>query len=181
MFVSELFTGSISDRALFEHSGILELLDLVPCGKSIMIDCVMADCGFEVQDLLVKSGLLSNAPPLKGSKCSFSEEEVKKTQKIAHLHSHAEWAIGQVKNRFCVLQDTIRMSWAGSINQIWSVYAVSWQIYSALYWLILILVDNLRYVCQDFFQQCPAIRLCFFLMLTSIKSYERLRLCKKLT
>ena len=36
--VSELFSGSICDRALFEQSGIMDLLRDVPRGKSIMAD-----------------------------------------------------------------------------------------------------------------------------------------------
>ena len=47
VFITEFFTG-ISDRKLFIESGILELLKTVPAGKSIM-----ADKGFEIQDLLL--------------------------------------------------------------------------------------------------------------------------------
>ena len=90
IFLSELFGGSISDRALFEKSGV-RLLDSVPPGKS-----VMADRGFEVQDLLVKPGLILNAPPFKGSRTALTEDEVKKTQKIAQVRIHAERAIREV-------------------------------------------------------------------------------------
>ena len=47
--VSELFTGSISDRQLTIQSGIVEILKDVPPGKSIM-----ADKDFDIQDLLLK-------------------------------------------------------------------------------------------------------------------------------
>ena len=65
VFISELFTGSISDRKLIIESGILELLKTVPASKSIM-----ADKGFEIQDLLVPLifNLLLNIPPFKASK-----------------------------------------------------------------------------------------------------------------
>ena len=53
IFISELFTGSISDRQLTIQSGLLEMLKTVPRGRS-----VMADKGFDIQDLLVKHGLL---------------------------------------------------------------------------------------------------------------------------
>ena len=43
MFISELFTGSISDDQLFEQSGIMKLYNSVPPGKSLM-----ADHGFEI-------------------------------------------------------------------------------------------------------------------------------------
>ena len=93
IFLSELFGGSISDRALFEKSGVLRLLDSVPPGKS-----VMADRGFEVRDLLVKPGLILNAPPFKGSRTALTEDEVKKTQKTARVRIHVERVIGQVKS-----------------------------------------------------------------------------------
>ena len=114
IFLSELFGGSISDRALFEQSGIRRLLDSVPPGKS-----VMADRGFEVQDLLVKPGLLLNAPPFKGTRPALTEDEVKTTQKIARVRIHVERAIGPVKSRFHIFDSIIPLSLAGSVNQMW--------------------------------------------------------------
>ena len=59
-FISDLFTGSISDRELFEQSGLLKLLQSVPHGKSLM-----ADRGFDVEDLLAPLGLKLNVPAKK--------------------------------------------------------------------------------------------------------------------
>ena len=59
-FVSELWSGSISNRELVIKSGILPLLDHVPPGRR-----VMADRGFDIQDLLVKPSLLLNMPSFK--------------------------------------------------------------------------------------------------------------------
>ena len=53
IFVSELFTGSITDRQLTTQNRLLEMLKTVPCGRS-----VMAENGYDIQDLLVKHGLL---------------------------------------------------------------------------------------------------------------------------
>ena len=53
IFVSTLFTGSISDRQLTIQSGFLEMLKSVPHERSMM-----ANKGFDIQDLLVKHGLL---------------------------------------------------------------------------------------------------------------------------
>ena len=77
----------------------------------------MADRGFEVQDLLVESNLLLNAPTFKGNKQSLSKTDVKKTHKIAHLRIHVERAIGQVKSWFRIFQEVIPMVLAGSANQ----------------------------------------------------------------
>ena len=81
--VSELFAGSISDRQLFQESGILYLLGDVPEGK-----CLMADRGFEIQDLQVKFNILWNIPPFLGSQSHLSEKDVKTMQKIARLPIH---------------------------------------------------------------------------------------------
>ena len=115
IFISELFTGSISDRKLTIQSGLLEMLKTVPRGRS-----VMADNGFDIQDLLVKHGLLLNIPLFKGS-AALQFSDVQKTQTIARVRIHMERVIGQVKRRYRILQSVIPLSTAGSINQIWSV------------------------------------------------------------
>ena len=83
-FVSQLFTGSISDREVTERSGILNLLHYVPYGKSIM-----ADRGFDVQDLLAKFDILLNIPAFRNSPAAHLEERaVVATQKIARVRIH---------------------------------------------------------------------------------------------
>ena len=62
IFISVLFTGSISDCELFIKSGIESLLRKVPARKSLMVDR-----GFEIQDLILKYDLLLNIPPLRGN------------------------------------------------------------------------------------------------------------------
>ena len=74
--ISQLFTGSISDRQLVIDSGILPLLDLVPARKR-----VMADHGFDSQDLLVKPNLILNILPFKESRSHLTQAEVAETQK----------------------------------------------------------------------------------------------------
>ena len=115
IFVSQLYTGSISDRELTKQSGFLELLRNVPRGKSIM-----ADKGFDIQDLLVSHGLLLNIPPFKGS-TPLGITDVHKTQTIARIRIHVERVIGQVKCRYNILQGIIPLVTAGSLNQIWTV------------------------------------------------------------
>ena len=78
--VSELFTGSISDRQLTIQSGIVEILKDVPPGKSIM-----ADKDFDIQDLLLKYGLLLN---IKGVTV-LHLSDVKKTQTIYSKSMHS--------------------------------------------------------------------------------------------
>ena len=115
IFVSELFTGSISDRQLTIQSEIVEILKDVPPGKSLM-----ADKGFDIQDLLMKYDLLLNIPPFKGV-TALHLSDVKKTQTIAIVRIHIEHVIGQVKKCYHILCGVIPLSTTGSINQIWSV------------------------------------------------------------
>jgi len=118
IFVSQLYTGSISDRELTKQSGFLELLKNVPRGKS-----VMADKGFDIQDLLVSDGLLLNIPPFKGS-APLGITDVQKTQTIARVRIHVERVIGQVKSRYRILQGVIPLVTAGTINQIWTICCI---------------------------------------------------------
>lgn len=114
-FVSELYTGSISDRELTKASGLLKLLESVPPGRSIM-----ADRGFAIQDLLVRPNLVLNTPPFKKSE-TMSRSDVVKTQKVASVRIHIERAIGRVKRRFHIFDRDIPLSMLGSINQIWAI------------------------------------------------------------
>lgn len=115
-FISQLYTGSISDRQLVMESGLLPLLDSVPPGKNIM-----ADRGFEIQDLLVKPNLLLNMPPFKGSRTSMPVDDVVKTQKIASVRIHVERAIGRVKGCFRIFDREIPLTTIGLSNQIWAI------------------------------------------------------------
>ena len=115
-FISQLYTGLISDRQLVIQCGILEYLKPVPAGKN-----VMADRGFNIQDMLVKQQLILNIPPFKGSQSALTKEEVVKTQRIATVRIHIERCIGRVKRLFRLLDRVIPLTLYGSINQIWSV------------------------------------------------------------
>ncbi|XP_065199188.1 uncharacterized protein LOC135830965 [Sycon ciliatum] len=115
-FISQLFTGCISDKQLVVESGIIPLLDSVPPGKR-----VMADRGFAIQDLLVKPGLILNIPPFKGSRAFMPKEDVVKTQKIASVRIHVERAIGRVKSRSHIFDKDIPLVQFASISQVWTI------------------------------------------------------------
>ena len=108
---------ALSVTASFLHKGgIMDLLKSVPLHKSLM-----ADRGFEIQDLVLKHNLLLNIPPFKGNQTSFSMADVQKTQSIARLRIHVKRAIGQVKGRFHVFDKPIPLSTLGSMNQMWTI------------------------------------------------------------
>ena len=88
-FVSSLFPGSISDKALTTQSGILDLLQSG--------DSVMADRGFDIEDLILR-GVKLNIPPYLRGKSQLSEKELIITRRITSLTIHVERAIERIKN-----------------------------------------------------------------------------------
>lgn len=88
-FVSDLFGGSTSDRAIVDRCGVLDLLESG--------DAIMVDKGFKVQDLL-PVGVKLYIPPFRiaGEK-QMSREDVVCTRKVAAARVHVERAIRRVR------------------------------------------------------------------------------------
>ena len=115
-FVSQLYTGCISDKVITERSGFLDL----PFDRG---DSVMADKGFDIQDLLDRLGLTLNIPPFLGLSGQMTGEDVSNTQSIAAERIHVERAINKIKT-FHIFDHVIPLSLVGSIFQIWTVCAL---------------------------------------------------------
>lgn len=113
-FISQLYTGSISDREIVERSGFL-------AQQFDQTDSVMADKGFTIEDLL-PLGVSLNIPPFLGSNEQMSAEDVIKTQTIASLRIHVERAINKIKN-YRIWQGIVPISYFGVVNQMWSICA----------------------------------------------------------
>ena len=113
-FISQLYTGSISDREIVLRSGLLS--QSFDDG-----DSVMADKGFQIQDIL-PLGVSLNIPPFLGSNPQMSAEDVIRTQQIASLRIHVERAINKIKN-FRIWNGVVPLSLLGVVNQMWSVCA----------------------------------------------------------
>ncbi|XP_065196381.1 uncharacterized protein LOC135827875 [Sycon ciliatum] len=113
-FISELFTGSISDRELTIRSHFLDLLPAAGYGTSIM-----ADKGFDIQDLLVPYGVKLNIPPFKRSGHQMALEDVQKTQQIAKLRIHVERLMERIKE-FNIFSKIVPTTLFPIINQIWT-------------------------------------------------------------
>ena len=114
-FVSQLYTGHLSDREIVTRSGFLKL----PFNRG---DAVMADKGFTVEDLL-PLGVSLNIPPFLGSKGQMSPEEVVETQSIAALRIHVERAINKIKN-FHIWDSVVPFTNFTVVNQMWAVCAM---------------------------------------------------------
>ena len=111
-FVSSLYTGSISDKELTKCCGILDLLE--------RNDGVMADKGFNIDDLLRSKGVQLNLPPYLLNHAQLSPEEDKETKTIAKIRIHVERAIRRIKE-FHLFDSEIPMSLLGTVNQMWTV------------------------------------------------------------
>ena len=115
VFISSTYEGSISDKKLVEQSGLLDKLEVG--------DEIMADKGFDVQDLLAPLGVKLNIPPFLSSSTQFSCEDVMRTKKIAKLRIHVERTIGRIKE-FRNLRSPICETMWDSINEIIYVCAM---------------------------------------------------------
>ncbi len=115
-FVSQLYTGGISDRELFKKSGFLTM----PHTRGAMW---LVDKGFTIQDLADPLGVTVNMPAFVGSKSQMSADEVFQTQMVASERIHIERAINKVKN-FHIFDRPIPMSTYSSVNQMWTVCAL---------------------------------------------------------
>ena len=82
-------------------------------------DSVMADKGFQIQDILPLSVTL-NIPPFLLGDSKMSAEDVVRTQQIASLRIHVERAVHKIKN-FRIWQRVVPLSLFRVVNQMWSV------------------------------------------------------------
>lgn len=112
-FVSQLYTGNLSDRELVIRSGFLRM----PHRRGAVW---LVDKGFQIQDLADPLGVKINMPAFVGSRSQMTADEVFKTQVIASERIHIERAINKVKF-FHIFDSPTKISMFGSINQIWSV------------------------------------------------------------
>ena len=83
-------------------------------------DAVMADCGFEIQDLLASKKVYINIPPFMRSKDQLNPDEEDETREIASICIHVERAIERVKN-FNILKQILPNSMAEDGDKIWKV------------------------------------------------------------
>lgn len=121
VFVSELFTGSISDKALTEMSGFYDVLRTLKASGYINDgDAVMADKGFTIEKELADIGLCLNIPPFVSATSQMSASDTALTQKIARHRVHIERVIAKVKT-YQIVSNRIPTSLFKKINQIWSV------------------------------------------------------------
>jgi len=111
-FISQLYTGSISDREIVVRSGLLDL----PFQEK---DSIMADKGFTLQDLL-PLGVSLNIPPFLGSSAQMPAQDVVHTQEICCLRIHVERAINKIK-KFHIWDGVVPLHQFGVVIQMCAI------------------------------------------------------------
>ncbi len=81
-FVSDCYEGSISDRQIVEKSGFLDYLE--------KDDVVLADRGFNIEDLVREKDAKLIVPPFLKGRSAFTFEETQQTKIIAKARIHIE-------------------------------------------------------------------------------------------
>jgi hypothetical protein len=127
-FISDFWSGNVSDRKITEESGIIDKLE-----KG---DHVMADRGFQIKDLVVKKRAHLNMPPFtrkcaKGKGKTLTKGEIRETRQIAVLRIHVERAIRRLK-LFKLLSNTMPLNMKPLANQMLTVSAVLCNFYPPL-------------------------------------------------
>lgn len=121
--VSSVFEGAISDRAITEESGLLNMLERG--------DSVMADKGFDIQDLLITHGVKLNIPPFKRKDEQMCPEDLATTKKIAAVRIHVERKMQRIKC-FRIIGREIENSMFDSLEQLIFVCSMLTNFQSAL-------------------------------------------------
>ena len=94
-----MWGGCVSDKFLTQQSGFLKLIDP---GNTIL-----ADRGFDISDDIGLHGAKLIMPAFTRGKMQLSQQEVEVSQRIARIRIHVERVIGEMKNKYTILQGTI--------------------------------------------------------------------------
>ena len=115
-FISDMYGGSISDKEITSKSGFIDKLQRG--------DEVMADRGFNIQEMLASKGVRVNVPPFMNQSGQFTEQEMLATRRIATLRIHVERAIERIKNYHILDFIPTTLCKSGPIDMIFFVCAM---------------------------------------------------------
>ncbi|PFX14044.1 hypothetical protein AWC38_SpisGene21831 [Stylophora pistillata] len=115
-FVSTLYGGSISDKEITQRSVLLEKLQPG--------DAIMADRGFNIQEMFASKCVRVNVLPIMNDSGQFEEHELLETRRIASLRIHVERAIERIKNYHILDSIPITLRRNGIIDMIFFVCAM---------------------------------------------------------
>ena len=98
-FLSDCWSGRVSDKVLMRESGVLDLLEPG--------DTVLADRGFTIDEDVILHGAKLEIPAFTRGKKQLSQEEVERSKQLSQVLIHVERCIGLLKNKYTVLKGTL--------------------------------------------------------------------------
>ena len=107
-YVSVTWGGRVSDKFLTEHCGLLS--NLIPG------DVVLADRGFEISDSVGVMQASLSIPAFTKGKSQLSAMEIEETRTIANVRIHIERVIGNVRQKYTILKNTLPIDFVTSSN-----------------------------------------------------------------
>ncbi|KAL0879277.1 hypothetical protein ABMA27_003057 [Loxostege sticticalis] len=111
-FCSEGYAGSVSDRQIVERSNLLQICDTG--------DSIMADRGFNVQDLFANKGIGINIPNFLKGKSQIPGVLIKQDQRLSSQRVHNERLIGLTKT-YKILTSELNQYYAPMASKIFLV------------------------------------------------------------
>ena len=102
-FISKAWGGRTSDKHLTENCKLLN--NLLPG------DVIMADRGFEIEESATVYGATVKIPAFTKGKRQLDAIDVEQTRMIASVRIHVERVIGNVRNKFTILQDILPLDY----------------------------------------------------------------------
>jgi hypothetical protein len=121
IFISQLFSGCISDKEICHQSNLFEILrEKIESGQVKQGDTVMCDKGFNIKDELDELRLNINIPAFASFNTQFQPEEVSETRKIASKRIVVEMVIRKVKS-YKILSNTTTITEMSQLNQIFTI------------------------------------------------------------
>ena len=89
-FISKVYGGRVSDKAIYQQSGLAEMLEPY-------VDAVMADKGFLIEDVYEQTCVQLYRPPFLRAQKQFSKRDAMYCAEIARARVHVERVIGCMK------------------------------------------------------------------------------------
>ncbi|KAI4455392.1 thap domain protein [Holotrichia oblita] len=112
-FISKAYGGRASDKAIFEQSGIIDMLDMHK-------DAIMVDKGFRIEHLTDAHFIKLIRPPFLKKKIQLSKEEAHENVDIARARVHIERVNQRIKV-FEILIKPLPLSLVPKIDEIFTV------------------------------------------------------------
>ena len=113
VFASKLYGGRTSDKAIASHCGMLDKLEEG--------DAVMADRGFEIEDILPK-GVTLVSPSFMEKRPQLPVKEEVHSRQVAAARIHVERVIRRIKT-FRILSGLFPLKMKPSLDMVWQVCA----------------------------------------------------------